>query len=187
MIAEFFNAALTGFSSLVFLYPLDYMRTRLATDVGGTHREFEGLSDLCRKTLHGGGKGVWSFYHGMSPALAGPLLYRSTYLAIYDYARALMPTNSIVGRFVFVQGITVALSFLTYPLDTLTHRMQMDSAKMPHERLYKNLLHCFHRIKYEEGVLALWRGSAITWLSVAGGAGLVIIDEIRRRLREDDD
>ena len=47
-----------GATSLCFVYPLDFARTRLAADVGsGKEREFTGLVDCLVKTAKKGGVG----------------------------------------------------------------------------------------------------------------------------------
>lgn len=51
-----FAGGLAGAGSLLIVYPLDYVRTRLATDLGkGTHRDFQGLTDCIVKTYRRGG------------------------------------------------------------------------------------------------------------------------------------
>ena len=47
---------MAGAGSLLIVYPLDYVRTRLAADLGkGTHRDFQGLTDCIVKTYRRGG------------------------------------------------------------------------------------------------------------------------------------
>ena len=45
------SGGLAGASGLIFVYPLDFARTRLAADIGGkmTEREFNGLMDCMIK------------------------------------------------------------------------------------------------------------------------------------------
>lgn len=45
------------------VYPLDYARTRLASDVGTGKRDFSGLGDCLIKTARGP-KGVLGLYNG---------------------------------------------------------------------------------------------------------------------------
>ena len=49
--ANVLSGGLAGASGLVFVYPLDFARTRLAADIGPTksHREFNGLLDCMIK------------------------------------------------------------------------------------------------------------------------------------------
>merc|ERR1712194_302661 len=48
--------------SLTIVYPLDYARTRLASDVGSGTPQFSGLFDCLTKTMSQGG--FFSMYHG---------------------------------------------------------------------------------------------------------------------------
>ena len=47
------SGGLAGAVSLMFVYPLDYARTRLASDVGSGKKTFEGLGDCLKKTMAG--------------------------------------------------------------------------------------------------------------------------------------
>merc|ERR1712151_1013773 len=49
------SGGLAGAGSLCIVYPLDYARTRLASDVGGKERQFNGLVDCLKKTVQAGG------------------------------------------------------------------------------------------------------------------------------------
>merc|ERR1712125_312096 len=57
------SGGLAGAGSLMIVYPLDYARTRLASDVGGKERQFNGLVDCLKKTVQAGGIG--SVYNGI--------------------------------------------------------------------------------------------------------------------------
>jgi len=49
------SGGLAGAGSLTIVYPLDYARTRLASDVGSGNPQFSGLFDCISKTISGGG------------------------------------------------------------------------------------------------------------------------------------
>lgn len=57
------SGGLAGAGSLCIVYPLDYARTRLASDVGLHKRQFNGLSDCLLKTARGPG-GIMALYNG---------------------------------------------------------------------------------------------------------------------------
>jgi hypothetical protein len=68
-----------GASSLLFVYSLDYARTRLANDAkstktGGGARQFNGLVDVYRKTL--ASDGIAGLYRGFVPSVVGIIVYR---------------------------------------------------------------------------------------------------------------
>ena len=75
-----------GASSLLFVYSLDYARTRLANDAksakGGGSRQFNGLVDVYRKTL--ASDGIAGLYRGFVPSVVGIIVYRGLYFGVYD-------------------------------------------------------------------------------------------------------
>merc|ERR1711935_1088996 len=72
-----------GATSLTFVYPLDFARTRLAADVGsGGEREFSGLVDCLKKTAQKGGVG--QLYNGFGISVVGIIMYRASYFGLYD-------------------------------------------------------------------------------------------------------
>jgi len=77
------SGGLAGAASLCFVYPLDYARTRLASDVGSGKRDFKGLGDCLVKTATGP-KGVLSLYNGFGVSVAGIIPYRGVYFGFYD-------------------------------------------------------------------------------------------------------
>ena len=75
-----------GATSLLFVYSLDYARTRLANDAksakGGGARQFNGLVDVYRKTL--ASDGIAGLYRGFVPSVVGIIVYRGLYFGVYD-------------------------------------------------------------------------------------------------------
>jgi hypothetical protein len=85
-----------GASSLLFVYSLDYARTRLANDAksaksGGT-RQFNGLVDVYKKTL--ASDGLIGLYRGFVPSVVGIIVYRGLYFGVYDSLSASAPYNT---------------------------------------------------------------------------------------------
>lgn len=71
---------------MVFVYSLDFARTRLANDAkstktGGT-RQFNGLIDVYKKTL--ASDGISGLYRGFNVSLVGIVIYRGAYFGGYD-------------------------------------------------------------------------------------------------------
>lgn len=75
-----------GASSLLFVYPLDYARTRLANDAKaakkGGERQFNGLVDVYKKTLKS--DGIAGLYRGFNISCVGIIVYRGLYFGMYD-------------------------------------------------------------------------------------------------------
>ena len=81
-----------GASSLLFVYSLDYARTRLANDAksskGGGARQFNGLVDVYKKTL--ASDGIAGLYRGFVPSVVGIIVYRGLYFGVYDSLSAFL-------------------------------------------------------------------------------------------------
>lgn len=86
-----------GATTSLFLYHLDYARTRLGTDarecpINGK-RQFNGLIDVYRKTLSS--DGIAGLYRGFGVSILGITLYRGMYFGIYDTMKPIV----LVGPF----------------------------------------------------------------------------------------
>jgi solute carrier family 25 (adenine nucleotide translocator) protein 4/5/6/31 len=77
-----------GASSLLFVYSLDYARTRLANDnksaTKGGSRQFNGLVDVYRKTL--ASDGIAGLYRGFVPSVVGIIVYRGLYFGLCEFS-----------------------------------------------------------------------------------------------------
>lgn len=80
-----------GATSLCFVYPLDYARTRLGADVGkgNADRQYTGLVDCIKKTVKS--DGIIGLYRGFSVSVQGIIIYRAAYFGCYDTARGSLP------------------------------------------------------------------------------------------------
>jgi len=75
-----------GASSLIFVYPLDFVRTRLAADIGkGDAREFNGLTDCLKKIFQK--DGMYGLYRGFNISVLGIIAYRAFYFGGFDTAK----------------------------------------------------------------------------------------------------
>uniref|UniRef100_A0A8C9K2V3 ADP/ATP translocase n=1 Tax=Panthera tigris altaica TaxID=74533 RepID=A0A8C9K2V3_PANTA len=76
-----------GATSLCFVFPLDFARTRLAADVGkaGAEREFRGLGDCLVKIYKS--DGIKGLYQGFNVSVQGIIIYQVAYFGIYDTAK----------------------------------------------------------------------------------------------------
>ena len=76
-----------GATSLLFVYSLDYARTRLANDnksaTKGGSRQFNGLVDVYRKTL--ASDGIAGLYRGFVPSVVGIIVYRGLYFGLCEF------------------------------------------------------------------------------------------------------
>ena len=75
-----------GASSLLFVYSLDYARTRLANDnksaKKGGSRQFNGLVSVYKQTL--ATDGIAGLYRGFVPSVVGIIVYRGLYFGLCE-------------------------------------------------------------------------------------------------------
>lgn len=116
-----------GATSILFVYPLDFARTRLAVDVGsGKDREFQGITDCIKKTIER--ESFRSIYRGLSISIVGIFVYRSFYFGLYDSGKVILPKNiNFFFLWSFALGVTIASGLASYPLDTVRRRLMMTS------------------------------------------------------------
>jgi len=189
--ANLASGGMAGAGSLCFVYPLDYARTRLASDVGSGKKTFNGLFDCLKKTASGP-KGVMGIYNGFGISVAGIIPYRGTQFGLNDTLKGLNPygqDQTIVGlatRWMCAQFSVIMSGFATYPIDTIRRRLQMESEKLVEDRMYKNALHCGQKIIADEGFNALFKGAGANVLRGTGAAlVLVLYGEMQTMLKSD--
>jgi len=164
-----------GATSLMFVYPLDFARTRLAADVGrtGADRQFNGLVDCINKVR--AVDGVKGLYQGFGVSVLGIIAYRACYFGGYDTAKRTLladPKTSVLFKFIVAQIVTSISGLVSYPLDTVRRRLMMQSGRK--EVLYNNTLDCFQKIYNKEGPKAFFKG-ALSNIFRGAGASLVLV------------
>jgi solute carrier family 25 (adenine nucleotide translocator) protein 4/5/6/31 len=179
------SGGLAGAGSLCIVYPLDYARTRLASDVGSGKAQFAGLSDCLMKTARGPG-GVMSLYNGFGVSVAGIIPYRGVYFGMFDSLIGINPFRSdrglvgLASKFAIAQVTAITAGYASYPFDTIRRRLQMQSEKPQSEWLYKGTVDCFFKILKDEGTGALFKGAGANALRTVGSAlVLVLYGEIK--------
>jgi solute carrier family 25 (adenine nucleotide translocator) protein 4/5/6/31 len=162
------------------VYPLDYARTRLASDVGSGKKTFTGLGDCIMKTMKGPG-GFGALYTGFGVSVVGIVGYRGLQLGCFDTITGLNPykkDKGIMGAFTTFVAAQTAITIgagATYPFDTIRRRLQMQSEKPVEEHLYKGTMDCFKKIASEEGLAkGLYKGFLANVVRSVGGA-LVLV------------
>jgi len=165
-----------GASSLLFVYSLDYARTRLANDAKaakkGGERQFNGLFDVYRKTY--ASDGLVGLYRGFNISCVGIIVYRGLYFGIYDSLKPVVLTGNLEGNFLasFLLGwsITIGAGLASYPIDTVRRRMMMTSGEAVK---YSSSLDAFKKIVQKEGTKSLFKGAGANILRAVAGAGVL--------------
>lgn len=175
-----------GATSLCFVYPLDFARTRLAADVGkAQNREFTGLINCLGKIFKS--DGLLGLYRGFSVSVQGIIIYRAAYFGLYDTGKGMLTTDPkhtpLVVSWMIAQSVTIVSGIISYPFDTVRRRMMMQSGRAKTDMLYKNTLDCWIKIGKAEGAKAFFKGALSNIIRGTGGAFvLVLYDEIRNFL-----
>lgn len=174
------SGGLAGAGSLMIVYPLDYARTRLASDVGAGKQQFNGLVDCLSKTIKS--SGVGGLYNGVGVSIVGIIPYRGVYFGLFDTLSGFNPyqkdENGLLraaSKFACAQTSAIAAGYASYPFDTVRRRLQMQSEKPKAEWVYSGTLDCFSKIMKDEGTSALFKGAGANALRTVGAAMVLVL------------
>merc|ERR1739848_351692 len=174
------SGGLAGAGSLCIVYPLDYARTRLASDVGSGRAQFNGLFDCIKKTMSAGGVGA--LYNGLGVSIVGIIPYRGVYFGLFDTLSGYNPyekdDNALLrasSKFACAQTSAISAGYASYPFDTVRRRLQMQSEKPQSEWVYKGTSDCFGKILKNEGPSALFKGAGANALRTVGAALVLVL------------
>ncbi|EON63432.1 ADP,ATP carrier protein [Coniosporium apollinis CBS 100218] len=178
MMGNLASGGAAGATSLLFVYSLDYARTRLANDAKsakkGGERQFNGLVDVYKKTL--ASDGIAGLYRGFIPSVVGIIVYRGLYFGMYDSLKPVVLVGPLEGSFLasFLLGwtVTTGAGIASYPLDTIRRRMMMTSGEAVK---YKSSVDAARQIIAAEGVKSLFKGAGANILRGVAGAGVLSI------------
>jgi len=178
MMGNLASGGAAGATSLLFVYSLDYARTRLANDAksakGTGERQFNGLVDVYRKTL--ASDGIAGLYRGFGPSVLGIVVYRGLYFGMYDSIKPVLLVGPLEGSFLasFLLGwtVTTGAGVASYPLDTVRRRMMMTSGEAVK---YSSSMDAARQIIAKEGVKSLFKGAGANILRGVAGAGVLSI------------
>ncbi|VDM17330.1 unnamed protein product [Hydatigera taeniaeformis] len=168
------SGGIAGALSLVFVYSLDYCRTRLASDTKsakkGAARQYDGMIDVYKKTWKT--DGIVGLYRGFVISCIGIMVYRGFYFGLYDTIKPIFlgEDAGVTVSFILGYGVTVSAGLLSYPIDTIRRRMMMTSGAAVK---YKGSLDCAVSIIRDEGPMSLMRGAGANILRGVAGAGVL--------------
>jgi len=202
ILSSFLSGGLAGGTTTTVLYPVEFVRTRLAMDVG------RGTVDAPR--LYPGGmkdvfKSIWTvdgwrgLYQGYGIALGGVVLYRALHLGGYDALKTeilhrrglgewqqskkstcdtigILPESglTICERFLAAQVVSVVAGTVCYPIDSIRRRLMMQAGLPTDERLYRNSFDCFQKVIAAEGVKGFYLGLGPNLVRSFGAALLLV-------------
>merc|ERR1719422_1969996 len=161
-----------GTLSLLFVYSLDFARTRLANDNKGKggERQFNGLIDVYVKTLKS--DGIQGIYRGFTISAVGIFIYRGMYFGMFDTLKPMLiggKDSSVAASFLLGWAVTVTAGLMSYPIDTIWRRMMMTSGGGV---AYKGSIDCGRQILANEGFMSMMKGAGANVLRGVAGAGV---------------
>jgi len=166
------SGGMAGTMSLLFVYSLDYARTRLANDAKGKggERQFNGLIDVYTKTLKS--DGIQGLYRGFAISAVGIFIYRGMYFGLFDTLKPLLlgDTPNVTLSFLLGWGVTITAGLMSYPIDTIRRRMMMTSGGGVK---YKGSIDCGMQILKNEGFMSMMKGAGANILRGVAGAGVL--------------
>jgi len=166
------SGGMAGTCSLLFVYSLDYARTRLANDAKGKggERQFNGLIDVYTKTLKS--DGIQGLYRGFAISAVGIFIYRGMYFGLFDTLKPLLLGDSpnVTLSFLLGWGVTITAGLMSYPIDTIRRRMMMTSGGGVK---YKGSIDCGLQILKNEGFMSMMKGAGANILRGVAGAGVL--------------
>merc|ERR1712072_1151800 len=169
-----------GSLSLMFVYSLDYARTRLANDAKskGGERQFNGLIDVYRKTLKS--DGIGGLYRGFVISCVGIFIYSGAYFGLYDSLKPIVLGEDASAFMSFFLGwaVTIVSGLLSYPIDTVRRRMMMTSGAAVK---YNSSLDCAQQVIKNEGFMSLMKGAGANILRGVAGAGVLAGSDVVKK------
>ena len=157
-----FIAAFSGATCVsLFSYPFDVLRFRLTCDVRATPQVeylFRNSTECVSKLLYV--ERPACFYRGLGLYLTGSVLYRTSYLMLYDAVFNARPwrDQSEVSYWMEVAGsyaVVCAATATAYPIDTVRRRVLLTLGTA---NGYSTSFECAKRVLQSEGVRGLYRG-----------------------------
>ncbi|CAM9998633.1 unnamed protein product [Ectocarpus sp. 6 AP-2014] len=175
------SGASSGAVCLSVLYPLDFARTRVGTDVRSSgNRQFRGSLDCLRQAYST--VGLRGIYRGFDVAVLGVGAWRALYFGLYDtFTTRLLggrQGGTLQERWAVAQMATSTAGTIIYPIDSVRRRMMMETGRK--ERMYKSSFHCFRTMVATEGYRGFYRGLSANLIRGMGTSILLVLyDEIR--------
>ena len=183
---------LGGATSMVICYPMDFARTRLASDLGAGKGQYSGIMDCLGKTVKA--QGITGLYRGTAVSVAGAFVYRAGQLGLFGTVMGFNPYKDDTGIKGFISAViigtaarTVVLPF-NYPFDTVRRRLMLESEKPQAERTYKSGVDCFFKVLKAEGMGGMYKGLFSEIFRGFGGVMVIVLyDRIKNYLNNSEE
>lgn len=186
-----------GGTAVLFTYPLDLVRTKLAYQVVGSsklnvkglvHSEqvYKGIVDCFSKTYKEAG--IRGLYRGVAPSLYGIFPYAGLKFYFYEEMKTRVPQehkNAIVVKLVCGSIAGLLGQTFTYPLDVVRRQMQVQRLSSSNSGDLKGTMESLVTILQIQGWRQLFSGLSINYLKVVPSVaiGFTVYDVMKSFLR----
>ncbi|KAG0475326.1 hypothetical protein HPP92_015012 [Vanilla planifolia] len=170
------GGGLAGMTAASITYPLDLVRTRLAAQTNHVYYQgiWHALNTICRE------EGVRGLYKGLGATLLGVGPNIAISFSVYETLRSnwqlQRPQDSNVVVSLSCGSVSgIASSTVTFPLDLVRRRMQLEGAA-GRARIYRTgVSGTFKHIIYSEGFRGLYRGILPEYYKVVPSIGIAFM------------
>jgi solute carrier family 25 protein 16 len=158
--------SLAGMTSVIFTYPLDLIRVRLAIS-----SQYSGMLDATKQIFVKEG-GLRGLYRGLNPTLLGMIPYAGTNFMSYEFLKRKLSafTNKSVDNLHVYErlvcgGIAGCLGqSVAYPLDVVRRQMQSHGFSGGHGHFHQSTWHGLKTIFLKDGLHGLFKGLSINFI-----------------------
>jgi solute carrier family 25 phosphate transporter 23/24/25/41 len=186
---KFLAGASAGTTACLACYPLDLVRTRLTTELEGKEH-YRGIVDAFSKIARN--EGLAGFYSGIAPTLLVAVPNFAISYTVYGTLKEYTLDDDLfynlrridadsgepkLGLFLTVlcgAASGILASCITFPMDTVRRRMQIQCLHVPVEERLKAHQH-FYSIVAKEGAPAIYRGITPELLKVVPMVGTMFL------------
>ncbi|XP_072964474.1 mitochondrial carrier protein CoAc2 [Typha angustifolia] len=196
-VLDLVSGSIAGGTAVIFTYPLDLVRTKLAYQVTGsskmmfrglspTEQVYKGILDCVIKIYRQ--NGLRGLYRGVAPSLYGIFPYSGLKFYFYEEMKTHVPEEHkkdiamklACGSIAGLLGQTI-----TYPLDVVRRQMQVQNLPATNHAVVKGTFESLVRITQDQGWRQLFSGLSINYLKVIPSVaiGFTVYDVMKSWLR----
>ncbi|XP_009612568.1 mitochondrial carrier protein CoAc2-like [Nicotiana tomentosiformis] len=196
-ILDLIAGSFAGGTAVLFTYPLDLVRTKLAYQVVGSQnlnvqglvtgeQVYKGIKDCFSKTYKEAG--IKGLYRGVAPSLYGIFPYAGLKFYFYEKMKSHVPkerkkdiaTKLACGSVAGLLGQT-----FTYPLDVVRRQMQVQRLSASNSHEMKGTFDTLVMIVQRHGWKQLFSGLSLNYLKVVPSVaiGFTVYDMMKAYLR----
>ncbi|XP_058722310.1 mitochondrial carrier protein CoAc2 [Vicia villosa] len=189
--------SLSGGTAVIFTYPLDLIRTKLAYQVVSptklnvpgivnNDQVYRGIRDCLSKTYKDGG--VRGLYRGVAPTLFGIFPYAGLKFYFYEEMKRHVPEDykkGIMAKLTCGSVAGLLGQTFTYPLEVVRRQMQVQKHAASDEAELKGTMRSMVLIAQKQGWRTLFSGLSINYIKVVPSAaiGFTVYDTMKLWLR----